>query len=235
MRVLVVDQCSNKKALPDNCERVDEATIDDGGLEELLQKEEMVALPAGDLYTGRQQQLVSQAVDQLRAAEIQVDRYFVSAGFGMVPEDQFLPAYDVSFRNRNHAETRGRELGLPEAVTQLITSQGKYDVVFLLLGATYYEASDVENAVREAPEETFVVVFNRDDLAEDDSTTLSLKANAETGSEYGGGAIGVKGTYLKNFASNVVAGKNVEAVSDIEKYCTNPCTEQARFEQFGDL
>lgn len=235
MRVLVVDQCSNKKALPDSGERLDESRIDDEGLEGLLQKEGMVTRPARDLYSGRQQQLVSQAVDQLRAAEVRVDRYFVSAGFGIVPENQSLPAYDVSFQGKEHAETRGRKLGLPEAVTQLITDQEKYDVVFLLLGATYYEAIDVEKAVREAPEDTFVVVFNREGLAEDDSTTLSLKANAETGSRYGGGAIGVKGTYLKNFASNVVAGRNVETISDVEKYCTSPYTEQAGFDQFGDL
>lgn len=235
MRVLVVDQCSNKKALPDNCERVDKSTIDDVGQEELLQKEGVITCPARDLYSGRQQRLVSRAVDQMRTVEVQVDRYFVSAGFGIVPEDQSLPAYDVRFQSKEHAEKRGSELGLPEAVTQLIAGQEKYDVVFLLLGATYYEAIDVENAVREAPVETFVVVFNRDDLAEDDSTTLSLRANAETGSKYGGGAIGVKGTYLKNFASNVVAGRNVESVSDVEKYCTNPYTEQAGFEQFGDL
>lgn len=234
MRVLVIDQCSNDKDLPDGCDKLSESVIDEQGLEDLLKREDIVSRRARNLYDGRQQRLVTEAIDQMTAAEIPVDRYFVSAGFGLVPENQELPAYNVRFQNKGHARRRGQELGLPNEVAQRVTTSEKPDVIFLLLGATYYEAIDVENVVKQVPEDTLVVVFNRDELVDGFSNALSLTANTETGSKYGGGAIGVKGTYLKNFAANVATGKAVENIADIEKYCTTPPTEQAGIEQFDD-
>ena len=234
MRVLVIDQCSSDKDLPDDCDRLSESEIDEQELEGLLQREDLVSRPARNLYDGRQQRLVTEAVDQMTAAEIHVDRFFVSAGFGLVPENRELPAYDVRFKNKGHARRRGRELGLPAEVAHRVATAETSDVIFLLLGATYYEAIDIENAIRQAPEGAFVVIFNRDDLVADRPNTLSLAANTKTGSKYGGGAIGVKGTYLKNFAANVAAGNTIESVSNIESYCTTSPTEQAGFEQFGD-
>lgn len=234
MRVLVIDQCSNDKDLPDDCNRLSQSEIDDHDLEDLLQREDIVSRRAGNLYDGRQQRLVTQAVDHMTTAEIHVDRFFVSAGFGLVSENQELPAYDVMFQNKGHARRRGRELRLPDEVAHRVATVDESDVVFLLLGATYYEAINVENVVKQTPEDAYVVVFNRDDLVADRPNALSLTANTETGSKYGGGAIGVKGTYLKNFADNVATGETVASVADIENYCTTPPTEQAGFEQFGD-
>lgn len=234
MRVLVIDQCSSKKDLPDGCDRLSEAEIDDHELEALLQREDVVSRRARSLYDGRQQRLVTEAVEHMIAAEVDVDRFFVSAGFGLVPQDQELPAYDVRFQNKGHARRRGRELGLPDEVSNRVATSEESDVIFLLLGETYYEAIDVEKAVQQAPEDGYVVVFNRDELVADRPNVLSLTANTETGSKYGGGAIGVKGTYLKNFAANVAAGKTVTSIADIQSYCTTPPTEQAGFEQFGD-
>ena len=233
MRVLIIDQCSGEKDIPDDCARLDESTIDEQGLESLLEMDDLVSRRARNLYDGRQQRLITEAVDQLAAAGIHVDRYFVSAGFGFVAEDQELPAYDVRFQNKGHAKQRGHELGLPTDVTHQIETK-EYDIVFLPLGATYYEAVDVENAVKQVPKGTFVVVFNRNQLASNLPNVVSLTANSETGSKYGGGAIGVKGTYLKNFAANVAAGRTIAETADIEEYCTTPPTEQAGFEQFDE-
>ncbi|WP_435123804.1 hypothetical protein [Halobaculum sp. D14] len=234
MRVLVIDQCSNDKDLPDDCDRLSESEVDNHDLEELLQKDDTVCRRARNLYDGRQQRLVTEAVDQMTTAEVPVDRYFVSAGFGLVPENQELPAYNVKFQNNGHARRRGREMGLPDDVANHVEKSEESDIIFFLLGATYYEAIDVENAVQQAPEDVYVVVFNRDELVADRSNALSLTANTKTGSKYGGGAIGVKGTYMKNFAANVAAGATVTDITDIESYCTTPPTEQAGFEQFSD-
>jgi hypothetical protein len=234
MRVLIIDQCSNDKDLPDGSDRLSETEVDDHELSSLLQREDIVCRRARNLYDGRQQRWVTEAVDQMTAAGVHVDRYFVSAGFGLVPEQEELPAYDVRFQNKGHARRRGRELGLPDEVADQVATSDEYDVVFLLLGATYYEAIDVETAVQQVPEDTFIVVFNRDDLVADRPNALSLTANTETGSKYGGGAIGVKGTYLKNFAANISAENSIQGIDDIEAYCTTAPTEQTNFKNFNN-
>lgn len=233
MRILVIDQCSNKKDVPKDHEELDETAVDNNELRELLEREDTVSRRAQNLYTGRQQRFVTEAIEQLTDAGEDVERYFVSAGFGLVPEEQTLPAYNVRFRNKGHAKTRGRELDLPDTVSEKIDSES-YDLVFLPLGATYYEAIDLEKTVEEAPNDAYVVVFNRDDLAAEHANVISLTANTETGSKYGGGAIGVKGTYLKNFAANIAAGATVDDLADIERLCTTESTEQTGFERFED-
>ncbi len=234
MHILVIDQCSSKKDVPDGHEGLDETAVDNNKLTELLEREDVVSRRARNLYTGRQQRFVTEAIEQLTDAGEDVERYFVSAGFGLVPEEQALPAYNVRFRNKGHAKTRGRELDLPDTVSEKIDSES-YDLVFLPLGATYYEAIDLEKTVEEAPDDAYVVVFNHDDLAAEHANVISLTANTETGSKYGGGAIGVKGTYLKNFAANIAAGATVDDLADIERLCTTESTEQTGLERFEDM
>lgn len=233
MRIFVIDQCSNKKDVPKDHEELDETAVDNNALSELLEREDTVTRRARNLYIGRQQRLVSEAIEQLADAGEKVERYFVSAGFGLVPENQVLPGYNVQFRNKGHARTRGPKLGLPDAVSKKLGSES-YDLVFLLLGAKYYEAIDIERAVKEVPNSAYVVIFNNDDLAAEHSNVISLVANAETGSKYGGGAIGVKGTYMKNFAGNIAAGATVDDLVDIERLCTTEPTEQTGLERFDD-
>lgn len=233
MHVLVIDQCSSKKDVPDGHEGLDETAVDNNELNELLEREDVVSRRARNLYTGRQQRFVTEAIEQLADAGEKVERYFVSAGFGLVPEEEVLPAYNVRFRNKGHARTRGRKLSLPDTVSKKVGSES-YDVVFLPLGATYYGAIDLERAVEEAPDDAYVVVFNNDDLAGEHSNVISLVANTETGSKYGGGAIGIKGTYLKNFAANIAAGATVDDLADIKRLCTTESTEQTGLEQFED-
>lgn len=230
MRVLIIDQCSGRKNLPDDCRELEETEIDELDIQKLLQTGDIVSRRARRLYDGRQQRKITEAVDQLRAVDVDVDRCFVSAGFGLVDEDQELPAYDVTFRNESHARERGEKLGLYSSVSNAAREQ--FDIVFFPLGEQYYEAMNVDQIVPELAEDALVVVFNREELDSHNENVLSLPANTETGSKYGGGVIGVKGSYLQNFAENVASGSTVESLDDIKQLCTTTPTEQTGFDRF---
>jgi hypothetical protein len=204
LRVLIIDQCSGSKDVPEAAERFEADTLAKYSKEELLDRPNVPGIEARDLYTGRQQEQIGEAVRLLRRRGVSVDRYHVSAGFGVVDEDEILPPYEVTFSGMRAAEVRERsaQLGIKRDITRLLT-ETEYDIVFLPLGKRYYRSIDIDQAVRDIPEDSIGVVFNRELAGRQYDNIVSVPARTDDAKRHGTIVIGLKGLYLKNLANNL--------------------------------
>ncbi|MCO8266298.1 queuine tRNA-ribosyltransferase tRNA-guanine transglycosylase [Haloferax sp. AB510] len=204
LNILVVDQCSGSKEFPDGAPVFDAEETLEYSREELLERDNVPEIAARDLYTGRQQKYVREAVRTLRDDGHDVSRYFISAGFGLVSETELLPPYEVTFSSMNVGEIRHRssELNIRPDL-EAVLKQGDYDVVFFTLGSDYYTSIDIDSLVRDVPADQIGVVFNRDLVNDQYDNIVSVGARTEDAKNHGTIVVGLKGVYLKNFARRV--------------------------------
>lgn len=228
MRILVLDQCSRSKSYPEGSPTFSLEDLEGRSREALLDEDGVAAKKARNLYDGRQQRRIDGAVDALRDASHHVDRYFVSAGFGLVEETELLPPYDVTFREFSDDEIRDRAecLGLQEAVSELLASVPAYDVAFLALGKDYYTAIGFPD-VLEHCSDTITVVFNSEVVGEGDSTVISIPARTPQARERGVNVIELKGRYFQNFVENLLKYGSLETRDEVREACLREGTEQA--------
>jgi hypothetical protein len=177
MRILIVDQCSSTKKTSDRNDPLDKDAIDTTPLEELINKDGVESYRAEELYQGRQQQRITEAKKLLEQADDDVDRVFISAGFGLVDGRQELPIYKVTFNDAGASEIddRSEKLGIQADLRELISGDS-YDVIFFALGSDYYRSVKLNEILPDVPETTSVVVFNQEDLAGEYENVLSIPA-----------------------------------------------------------
>jgi len=218
LKVLVIDQCSGSKEVPENATEFELEELEGASKEELLERDNVPGIAAQDLYTGRQQENVTDAVRLLRKNGINVDRYFISAGFGLVEEYDRLPPYEVTFSSMNVSEIRdrSRKLSIKRDVARLLT-ESDYDIVFFTLGKDYYKSIDIDEAVRKVPPNSIGVVFNRELVDDQYANIVSVPARTIDAKRHETIVIGLKGLYLKNFALNLseVSHLKPETISDL--------------------
>ena len=230
MKILIIDQCSGDKTYPDWAETYGADEIDATPLAELRTRDETVAIRAQDLYAGRQQQYITRAIEQLESrAGDTVSRYFISAGFGLVGEDEQLPPYNVTFNDYSSAEIeeRAEKLGIEERLFEVLTAE--YDVVFFPLGSSYYQTFDLSSAIETIPTETLVVCFNCESEVSDFDNAVSIPARTEQAKEQGAIVVALKGKYIQNFAEHRAHGQTVSGIEDIEAYCVQEYATQSDF------
>lgn len=138
IRIAVISSCSKSKKYfikgqPD-CNSLDSQEK----RESVRGKYSDVLLPARELYMGYQHRSIQRALRELRK-RYTVDHYIVSAGFGLVHEDYYLPPYDCTFSDRSPREVDKMRLnlGLLDSLAKMNTI---YDLVYLALGKDYLEA-----------------------------------------------------------------------------------------------
>lgn len=234
MRILIVDQCSSAKRGKKRHEPLDTETIDTTLRTDLVESEGIPSYRATDLYEGRQQQRVTEAKEMLEDAGDDVDRVFISAGFGVVDETDQLPLYDVTFANMSSKEIdeRAEQLRIHEDLYEQIVGN-EYDIIFFALGSDYYRSARLEELLPVISEGTYVVFFNREELEEEYDNGLSLPARTTQAKKYGTIVIALKGEYLRNFASHRKAGKLPKDVNDIEEYCGEDATSQLGLDDYS--
>lgn len=232
--ILIIDQCSGSKFVPEG-ERVFELDeIESATKQELLDRKDAIAVTASELYIGRQQEAISNAVRQLRADGHQVQRYFISAGFGVVEENERLPPYEVTFSGMTVSEIRERSdrLDIQADLNQTL-DQSEYDIVFFALGTDYYTSIDIDKTVQRIQPDRIGVVFNREILNEQYENIVSVSARTEDAKRHETIVIGLKGVYLENFAQNITdaAELDPETISILCRYLEEDST-QAAIEKF---
>lgn len=234
MRILIVDQCSSAKKASGRNEPLGIDTIDAAHRDELVEMDGAESYPAEELYQGRQQQRITEAKRLLEDAGDEVDRVFISAGFGLVGGQEELPLYDVTFADMSAAEIDARAdvLNIHEDLRDLIVD-GDYDVVFFALGSDYYRSAKLEDLLPDVSEETFVVFFNQDAFEDEYDNGLSIAARTPEAKAYGTIVVALKGEYLRNFAEHRAAGEKVESIVDIGVYCTEEIGSQAGLDDYS--
>ncbi|MFD1600467.1 DUF6884 domain-containing protein [Halobellus rarus] len=232
--VLVIDQCSGSKEIPEGAPVFDADETLRFSREDLLARDNVPGIAARDLYTGRQQQYVQDAVRRLRSNGHNVERYFISAGFGLVAEAELLPPYEVTFSSMNVGEIRERSERLHiQADLRRVLDESDYDIVFFTLGKDYYTSIDIDEMVQEVRADHIGVVFNRE-LVEDQFDNIeSVPARTEDAKKHGTIVVGLKGVYMKNFA-RYVEGVQTLQPEVVDELCRRVEDEpsQAAFEEY---
>lgn len=100
------------------------------------------AVPAKDLYSGRQHTRLREIMDQ--APDIEFDFKIVSAGHGLIDGDQVIESYDETFSGLTKSEIAQRAiiLGLPQAFRDTVERTAA-DLTLVLLGEDYLDACAV--------------------------------------------------------------------------------------------
>jgi cytoplasmic iron level regulating protein YaaA (DUF328/UPF0246 family) len=220
MKILVIDQCSKAKKARSTSSDNDLSQQDQSELENTPKYE------ARDLYEGRQQKFVSDAVDILRENGDEVDRIFISAGYGVVKETEKIPPYKETFAGLSEKEIRERssELNIQEDVSEILEKQ--YDLIFFLLGNDYYLSIDMQSILKKIPEEVMTVTFNGESGTNKRQNHVSIPARTQEAKEHGTIVVALKGKYLQNFAEHKKRGVDIQDIDDVSEYCTTePATQ----------
>ncbi|WP_226013610.1 queuine tRNA-ribosyltransferase tRNA-guanine transglycosylase [Halomicrobium salinisoli] len=232
--ILVIDQCSGSKYVPDGTDVFEQDELDAHSKEELLSRTNTRGIAARDLYTGRQQNSVGDAVRRLRKNGHDVERYFISAGFGLVPESEKLPPYEVTFSGMSVGEIRerSRRLNIKHDVEHLLDNTD-YDVVFFALGKDYYTSIDIDQMVQKVRADRIGVVFNRELVDSQFENIVSVPARTDDAKRHDTIVIGLKGLYLEHFAENLseVGTLTPERISELCRDTTEESV-QAGIENF---
>lgn len=229
MRILIVDQCSGTKSHPESHPVVDQEGTRNTDPEDLLESLSIAGIQAKDLYTGKQQQRITEAVRTLRQKNNEVERVFISAGFGLIGDEQRLPPYEATFNTMSTSEIaeRTERFRLTERITELI-DDGSYDIVFLALGSKYYDALDLEEVLVSVPAKTTIVLFNQEAMGSGYEQAASVPARTEQGKQFGSTVVGLKGTYLKNFATALDSAESSVSPEKAAEYCLTDPSESSQ-------
>lgn len=234
INILIIDQCSGSKYTPEGMREFNIDEINNRSKEDLLEQENTHSIAACDLYTGRQQTQITSAVRRLRSDGHDVQRYFISAGFGLVGEDELLPPYEVTFSDMTVQQIRDRSsmLNIKNDVSKVLT-QSEYDIVFFSLGKDYYKSINIDQMVQRVQPDRIGVVFNRDLLNDQYDNIVSVPARTDDAKRHGTIVIGLKGLYLNNFAQNLSNTDKIDPKT-IRTFCRYPEDEatQAGIEKF---
>jgi hypothetical protein len=141
MRVLVVGSCGKKKLYEHSRQPSCHEMNKRHGIEYWKKKLAPGCAPARDMYTGPQSSELVKAVDLLRTIpNVEVQLVIISAGFGVLLEEDIVPPYDCSFTTMNMADVRKRalELMIQSSFTNLLNNE--YDFLYLGLGKRYLAA-----------------------------------------------------------------------------------------------
>lgn len=230
LKLLIIDQCSSSKKESELPGSVDPSL----SREELVEHDEVPAYKARDLYEGRQQRYISNAVDRLREHGDEVERKFISAGYGVVDEDTLLPPYDETFAglSKKDIQKLSSKLGIQEDIINAVTPEEPYDVVFFALGKEYYQSIDMDTVLVKIPESTKVVVFNGVVSKDETQNLVSIPARNKEAKEQGTIVVALKGRYLQNFAEHRSGGAEVGDITELEEYCTTRPTTQSDLEGY---
>ncbi len=234
MHVLIIDQCSSDKSYPAGSTTYEKDDLEGVLKDDLLARSDTARIPAQKLYAGRQQEKVGNAVTSLRQNGHDVSRYFVSAGFGLVEEDEDLPPYEVTFNEMSASEIAEWtvELDLRDDITSVLSGADSVDIVFLPLGGTYYDSIELDAVLPHIPEDTIGVVFNQPEIAAEYGNVISVPAGRPEAKEQQTIAVALKGKLLENFASHLEAGKEVTSKEDVKTFCAAEYPPQAGFDEF---
>ncbi|WP_158056012.1 hypothetical protein [Halorussus halophilus] len=233
MRILIIDQCSGSKKYPNELTEFGEDVLDENSLSELLERDDTLGIEARELYDGRQQQKIDEAVQMLERNGHDVARYYVSAGFGVVHERDSLPPYEVTFSEMSNSEidSRAEQLDIPSDIRDLLQSDSSYDLVYFALGSDYYRSIELEATLEQLAKDTMAIVFNNEETAEMFQNVVSIPARTEDAERFGTIVVALKGVYLKNLAREL-GSDEITDVAEIAEYCRSEQSSQSGFGEF---
>lgn len=204
-RILVVTSCTGEKIYKAENPLTLEDFQDATRLQVRSAALDYCAIEAGKMYSGIQHLRAMEGVEILRQSlgNSAVDVAILSAAYGLIPENQRIVPYEVTF-NQMKAEQIddwSRFLEIKQKFEEKIEG---YDLVFILLGKNYLRA--LQLPVKTQPQQTFIFLASAgstkyiQDLAA--KTFIFPLSNTEA-KRYRYGSVGLKGFLFRRFAEEI--------------------------------
>lgn len=230
MDILVVSGCSGDKVYdeaPIGCREIDSASRED-----LLQEYPDYVARASEMYEGEEHGYVQHAVSNLRK-HATVSWQIVSAGYGLVDEDDEIVGYDCTLRDIESVKGRAKRTGHdPEALThdearrvvgrdtntvgdlrESLTDG--YDLAIIVLSEPYYVA--ISEALEDIPPSITVVAFASKGSKKYLGDAYWVPVTEEVREELESNNFRLRGELLK------IASENMDK-SDLAKFAREPET-----------
>jgi hypothetical protein len=204
-RILVVTSCTGEKLYsPKNQLKLADFQ-DPVRLQKRSEELSAYQVPARQMYTGTQHLQVMEGVEKLRRSfgTQVVNVVIVSAGYGLILENEEIVPYEVTFQNMNNSEI-DQWADTLEIHTQLESTISNYDLVFFLLGANYLRSLALPFKSRS--DQTFMFLASGSSqqfISVPDSKKFILPLSNAEAKKYSYGLVGLKGFLFKQFALKV--------------------------------
>lgn len=214
-RMLVVTSCTARKAV----DHEQKLTLDDfmdherkAAKEELLRE---YRVPAAKMYTGGQHLYVMDGVRRIRErfGPTAVSMKIISAGYGLVDENELICPYEATFKSLSRLQARSwaRKLQLAESVRESLTTER---LCFILLGDDYLTALDPP--IRAWPGQRLVFLVKRASFGRVAGPGVTPVAAGLDQTSLGSGLAALKGKMFQRFAATL-ASEGSELVDTLQQ------------------
>lgn len=150
MRLLVITSCTGEKAVETDQQLVwNDFKSGKAHVASWEKKLGDLCRKAGEMYTGEQHLRLMRGIEALRSKKsLQVDLHILSAGYGLIPEQQVIAPYEVTFATMKLKEIDAwsKVLNIPEDFRKLVVKP--YDLGLILLGDNYLRACQLDDLVK---------------------------------------------------------------------------------------
>lgn len=216
IKFLIVTSCTgDKKSNPEG-----KLLLEDFIEPEVLHRREEelkeYAIPAADMYTGMQHQRLMEGIKNLRNhfGSNVVDLAIVSAGYGLLNENDKIVPYEVTFNSMNTGKVLewSNNLKINEDLSKLVEG---YDLVIFLLGDKYLRALNLPlKNIDEDKKLIFLASPTSEKLIPHRKQYHFVEVCQDDARSFGYGLVGLKG-YLFKLLSNEIVGNGHETLDMI--------------------
>lgn len=207
IRILIVTSCTGEKRFKPTNQLTLEDFQDSARLQSRSHELAEFACPASQMYTGLQHLRAVEGVELLRQAvgKQAVDLVILSAGYGLIAENEVIVPYEVTFNTMKGHEVDewAKFLEVHEDFEKAIAG---YDLVFMLLGDNYLRSLRLPIVTK--PEQTLVFLTSKTSAALIKgiaAKTFVLPLSNAEAKRYSYGLVGLKGFLFKLFAESVIS------------------------------
>jgi hypothetical protein len=167
-------------------------------------------LPAVQMYTGRQHCFLREGLDLLRTMYGHgcIDLKILSAGYGLLDEEERIAPYNVSFSEMKSSEITewALQLEVKEKLEQILVD---YDLVFFLLGDSYLRALSLPVVTEERQKLVFITGWSCAELIPDLENYLVVGTAPADATSFGSALVSLKGRLFKLFCMEAVKDPDV--------------------------
>jgi len=195
MRILVITSCTGRK----RHKSTNQLNYEDFASSERLQQRtaelEDYKASAVEMYTGQQHLYLMDGLQELRKryGNDVIDLHIISAGYGLLSEDDVIVPYNVTFQKLKKKEIleRSNNLKIHEQIVTLIVD---YDLIIYLLGKEYVLSLQLPFEVSNSVVQIFLLGNTHKNLIPNLPNTHFVAAGSDLAR-----SLGVMGVALKGF------------------------------------
>ena len=219
MRILVITSCTGrKKHKPPNQLKYEDFASPER-LHQRTAELKDFETPAAEMYTGQQHQHLMAGLEGIRKGygSAGIDLHIISAGYGLLAEDDVIVPYNVTFSGLNKGDlfARSNSLQLHKHVKTLIA---RYDLVFFLLGKEYVQALQLPFEVPDTIVQIFLLGAGYRKLILDSPNVHFVPSGNDLARELGVMGVALKGFVFKQLCDVVCR----EGLQVFERVRQNP-------------